>query len=72
MVVNERILQKVKELIGDSAPQELYEVFEQILEQQSKYDQMEKEPETVKKFYQGILEINSKNEKIMNYVEKNV
>ena len=72
MVVNAKILQKVKELIGDSAPPELYEVFEQILEQQAKYDQMEKEPETVKKFYQGILEINSKNEKIMNYVEKNV
>jgi hypothetical protein len=47
-------------------------VFEQILEQQSKYDQMEKEPETIKKFYQGVLEINSKNEKLMKWVEKDV
>ena len=68
MVVNPKILEKIKELIGDSAPTEVYEMFEEILEQQAKYDEMDKEEEDVKKFYAGILELSSKNEIIMKHV----
>jgi hypothetical protein len=68
VVVNPKILEKIKELIGDSAPTEVYEMFEEILEQQAKYDEMDKEEEDVKKFYAGILELSSKNETIMKHV----
>lgn len=68
MVVNPKILEKIKELIGDSAPTEVYEMFKEILEQQAKYDEMEKEEEDVKKFYAGILELSSKNEAVMKHV----
>ena len=68
MVVNPKILEKIKELIGDYAPTEVYEMFEEILEQQAKYDEMDKEEEDVKKFYAGILELSSKNETIMKHV----
>jgi hypothetical protein len=68
VVVNPKILEKIKELIGDSAPTEVYEMFEEILEQQAKYDEMDKEEEDVKKFYAGILELSSKNEIIMKHV----
>lgn len=68
MVVNPKILEKIKELIGDSAPTEVYEMFKEILEQQAKYDEMEKEEEDVKKFYAGILELSSKNETVMKHV----
>ena len=68
MVVNPKILEKIKELIGDSAPTDVYEMFKDILEQQAKYDEMEKEEEDVKKFYAGILELSSKNETIMKHV----
>jgi hypothetical protein len=72
MVVNPKILEKIKQLIGDSAPIEVYEMFEEILEQQAKYDEMEKEEEAVKKFYAGILELSSKNETIMKYVKESM
>ena len=68
VVVNPKILEKIKELIGDSAPTEVYEMFKEILEQQAKYDEMEKEEEDVKKFYAGILELSSKNEAVMKHV----
>jgi hypothetical protein len=68
VVVNPKILEKIKELIGDSAPTEVYEMFKEILEQQAKYDEMEKEEEDVKKFYAGILELSSKNETVMKHV----
>ena len=68
MVVNPKILEKIKELIGDSAPTEVYEMFEEILGQQAKYDEMDKEEDEVKRFYSGILELSSKNETIMKHV----
>ena len=68
VVVNPKILEKIKELIGDSAPTEVYEMFKEILEQQAKYDEMDKEEDDVKKFYAGILELSSKNETITKHV----
>ena len=69
MVVNLKILSKIRELIGNSAPSELYDMFEEILTEQAKYDEVEKEEEFIKKFYAGMLEINSNNVVIMKYLE---
>lgn len=69
MVVNPKILEKIKQLIGNSAPSELYVMFEKILNEQAKYDEIEKEEDQIKKFYDGILEIYSKNDVVMKYVK---
>ncbi len=67
--VNLKILAKIKELLGNSNSSELNEMFIEILNEQSKYDEMEKEEEHIKKFYAGILEINSKKKQIMDHLD---
>jgi DNA sulfur modification protein DndD len=63
--VNLKILRKINDLLGNSSS-ELNDMFEEILTEQSKYDEMEKEEEYIKKFYAGVLEINSKKDSVMN------
>ena len=68
LVVNLKILTKIKELLGKS-DSELNEMFVEILTEQSKYDEMEKEEDHIKKFYAGVLEINSKKKQIMDCLD---
>jgi DNA sulfur modification protein DndD len=68
LTVNLKILAKINELLGNS-DSELNGMFVEILNEQSKYDETEKEEEQIKKFYAGVLEINSKKDSIMNNLD---
>ena len=66
--INQKILQKIYTLIGDSAPEELKEFFKEILEQEAKQETQQKEASAIKTTYKQMLDKYSQQKKILNFI----
>ena len=66
--INQKILQKIYTLIGDSAPEELKEFFKEILEQEAKQETQQKEPSAIKTTYKQMLDKYSQQKKILSFI----
>ena len=66
--INQKILQKIYTLIGDSAPEELKEFFKEILEQEAKQETQQKEASAIKTTYKQMLDKYSQQKKILSFI----
>ena len=66
--INQKILQKIYTLIGDSAPEELKEFFKEILEQEAKQETQQKEASAIKTTYKQMLDKYSQQKKISSFI----
>ena len=66
--INQKILQKIYTLIGDSAPEELKEFFKEILEQEAKQETQQKEASAIKTTYKQMIDKYSQQKKILSFI----
>lgn len=66
--INPKIPQKIRSLIGDDAPKELMEFFDEILEQEARQETAQKEKKAVSDAYKSILNKYSREKKILDFI----
>jgi len=66
--INPKIPQKIRALIGDDAPEELMEFFNDILKQEARQETAQKEKKAISDAYKSILNKYSREKKILKFI----
>ena len=66
--INQKIIEKIHGLVGDGAPKELKEFFNEILKQETRQETRQAEPGVISTTYKTILDKYSQQKKILDFI----